>query len=273
MTSSPRSVSRRTRSVLVGVAIGCAIILLATDCVAQRSGSQATEVEQLKAEVVATYPHDPDAFTQGLLMSEGALFESTGQLGESSIRRVELGTGRVLRQIDVSSDLFAEGLALVDGRLIQLTWKSGIAIVYDGETLAELDRLTYEGEGWGLCYDGERLVMSDGSSDLVFRDPVTFTEIGRITVTRDGEPVDKINELECVEGVVYANIWKSDQIIVVEPDTGEVTTEIDVSGLIDEENLSSAGVLNGIAYDSESEQFYLTGKDWQLLFEVRWVPA
>ena len=233
--------------------------------------SAVNAVERLRPEVVATYPHDPSAFTQGLLITDNVLLESTGEYGQSSLRRVDRDTGDVVQRVDVSPDLFAEGLAQVNDRLIQLTWQAGVAIAYDAETFAVLERFSYENEGWGLCFDGERLIMSDGSSQLFFRNPTTFAELGRVDVTLDGSPVENLNELECVNGSVYANVWQTDQIVVIDPATGRVSADIDASGLIDRRALPNADVLNGIAHDQASGRFYITGKLWPSLFEVRWL--
>jgi glutaminyl-peptide cyclotransferase len=183
-------------------------------------------------------------------------------------------TGEVIRQIDVPN-VFGEGLALVDARLIELTWTEGTAFVYDVTTFEALGSFTYEGEGWGLCYDGERLVMSDGSANLLFRDPDTFELIGQVPVTYLDQPVVNLNELECVGGDVYANVWLTDTIMRIDATTGNVTGFIDASGLLTEEERNAAGhngVLNGIAYVPEEDVFFITGKLWPHLFEVRFVP-
>jgi glutaminyl-peptide cyclotransferase len=225
-------------------------------------------LERLRARVVATYPHDPEAFTQGLLWHEGALWESTGQHGQSELRQVELQSGRVLRRVKLAPDFFAEGLARVGERFFQLTWQEGLALVWDARRLEEVDRFRYRGEGWGLCFDGQRLVMSDGSSTLTFRDPVTFAETGRVEVRMWGRPLDKLNELECVDGQIYANVWTLDVIVRIDPATGLVGARITAPGLLTQEERLGTDVLNGIAYRPETGTFFLTGKYWPKLFEV-----
>ncbi len=234
-------------------------------------GCQAQELSRAVPEVLATYPHDPEAFTQGLLLEDGHFYESTGIYGESSLREVVPETGEVLREVELSPDLFAEGLTLVGDRLIQLTWQAGVALVYNADTFEQTDTFSYEGEGWGLCFDGDELVMSDGSATLTRRDPGTFALLGTVVVRQDGEPVEMLNELECVDGSVYANIWQTDTIVQIAED-GRVTQEIDASSLLtgaERAQLSADAVLNGIAYDAEAETFYLTGKLWPKLFAVR----
>jgi glutaminyl-peptide cyclotransferase len=230
-------------------------------------------VERLRVEVVAEHPHDPQAFTQGLVVDGDRFYESTGDYGYSDVREVEIESGEVVREEPLPPSLFGEGLAQVDDRLIQLTWREHVARVYDRETLTMVDEFDYEGEGWGLCYDGERLVMSDGSATLTFRDPDTFDEIGSVDVTADGEPVGRLNELECVDGQVYANVYTANDILVIDPEGGEVTASIDASGLLTPDEAAEADVLNGIAHAGDGDTFFLTGKHWPTMFEVRFVPA
>ena len=229
-------------------------------------------VEALRVHVLREYPHDKDAFTQGLLWHDGAIYESTGQYGESSLRKVRLDDGKVLAERAIDPGLFAEGLALVDGHLIQLTWRAGLALVSDLETLEQRKTLRYRGEGWGLCYDGSFLVMSDGSSILEFRDPASLEVIREVTVTKNGRAVPRLNELECVGADIYANIWRSDEILRIDARTGRVTASIDASGLLTRLESIRADVLNGIAYKPDSKTFLITGKLWPHLFEVELVP-
>ncbi len=232
--------------------------------------------ERLKVKVLATRHHDPAAFTQGLLVHGGSLYESTGLYGSSSLREVDPVSGAVKRKVDVPSEFFAEGLALVDDRLIQLTWKEQKARVYTLAGFTPAGELPYEGEGWGLCWDGKRLVMTDGSDKLTFRDPKTFAFLGEVTVTRAdrmGERVLELNELECVDGVVYANVWQTDEILRIDPSNGRVTAVIDASGLLTAEERQKTDVLNGIAWDPQRKVFLITGKLWPKLFEVAFVPA
>lgn len=228
--------------------------------------------EQLKLEIVATYPHDPGAFTQGLLVADGALYESIGLHGASALRRVELESGRVLAEQRLPAEIFAEGLAAVAGQLVQLTWQNGVALVWDRARFAKVKEHRYEGEGWGLCADGSRLVMSNGSDTLTFRDPATFAAVGSVEVTLAGRPVERLNELECVDGLVYANLWMEDDLVRIDPASGRVTALIDAAGLLTPAERAATDVLNGIAYRPEAGTFLVTGKLWPKLFEVRFVP-
>lgn len=215
-----------------------------------------------------TYAHDPQAFTQGLLFHQGQLFESTGLYGSSTLRRVDLATGAVKQSISLAATEFGEGLAQVDDRLIQLTWKTGVAHVYDLASFESRNSFDYSGEGWGLCFDGQRLVMSDGSSSLFFRNPTTFEMTGSVGVTRDGTSLRQLNELECVNGWVYANVWQTKHIVKIDPATGNVVATILVDGLLTAQEAAEADVLNGIAYLPDTSRFYITGKLWPKLFEV-----
>lgn len=230
-------------------------------------------IEQLRVRVIGTYPHARDAFTQGLLWHDGAIYESTGRYGESSLRRVRLEDGEVLSERKLEPSFFGEGLALVDDRLIQLTWRSGVAVVSSLETLERLDALHYAGEGWGLCFDGTDLVMTDGSSILEFRDPESMELLREVSVLNGSRPVRQLNELECVGEDLYANIWQRDEIVRIDPSTGQVTAVIDASGLLSPAESMSADMLNGIAYKPDSETFLLTGKLWPHVFEVELVPV
>jgi glutaminyl-peptide cyclotransferase len=226
----------------------------------------------LTVEVLSARPHDPAAYTQGLLLYEQLLYESTGRYGHSSLRRVDPQTGQVLLRVELPPNLFGEGLARHDNRLVQLTYKEQVALAYEIEAFGSLGQFSYQGEGWGLCFDGEHFIMSNGSSTLTVRDPATFEVLDQIHVTRLGFPVTNLNELECVGDVVYANIYGSDRIVRVSRDAGKVLADIDASGLLTPTEQESAGVLNGIAYDPENETFLITGKLWPKLFEVRFVP-
>lgn len=237
-----------------------------------RDPAPAPAIEELRVRVVGKYPHAPDAFTQGLLWHGGALYESTGRYGRSSLRKVRLQDGKVLEERRLAPQLFGEGLARVDQRLIQLTWREGLAIVSDLETLEEHGRLAYSGEGWGLCFDGSALVMSDGSSILEVRDPDTMKLLREVRVLRNGDPVPRLNELECVGSDVYANVWQRDEILRIDRQTGRVTGSIDASDLLSWREAKRADVLNGIAYKPETRTFLLTGKLWPHVFEVELVP-
>ncbi|MDW8396036.1 MAG: glutaminyl-peptide cyclotransferase [Anaerolineae bacterium] len=224
-------------------------------------------------QVIATYPHDPEAFTQGLLYADGVLFESTGLNGRSSLRRVQLETGTVLQRRDLEAQYFAEGLALVGDRLIQLTWQNRVGFVYDRTSFALLQTWSYSTEGWGLTYDGQHLIMSDGSSTLRFLDPQTFAEVRSVLVTDRGQPVERLNELEYVNGEVFANVWLTDWVVRIDPNDGRVVGWVDFSGLLSEaDRQQPVDVLNGIAYDPQGDRLFVTGKLWPKLFEVRLIP-
>jgi glutamine cyclotransferase len=229
--------------------------------------------ERLAVQIVSVRPHDPEAFTQGLLLHGGSLYESDGNYGRSSLREVDPKTGAVKRRVAVPPEYFAEGLALVDDRLIQLTWKEEKALVYNRADFKPVGEFRYDGEGWGLCWDGARIVMSDGSDRLTFRDPKTFATLSTLNVTRDGKPVPELNELECVDGLVWANVWQTDEILRIDPKDGRVTGVVDASGLLTPEERRKTDVLNGIAWDPAAKTFLITGKLWPKMFEVRFVPA
>lgn len=253
----------------VGWLVTCAALLWGSGGSADSTGVP----ERMRAEIVATYPHDPAAFTQGLLLHDGKLYESTGLVGRSSLREVELVTGRVLRRIDVPKPYFAEGIAIVGQRLFQLTWQNHVAFVYDADTFAERERFAYPTEGWGLCFDGRNLVMSDGSHKLFVRDPRNFDASGVILVTEQNRPVQNLNELECVGTNVYANVWETDDIVRIDRQSGRVTARIRLPDLLGAAERRKADVLNGIAYDPDSDTFLVTGKFWPKVFRVRFVPA
>jgi len=230
--------------------------------------------ERLKVKVISAHPHDPSAYTQGLVWHEGSLYESAGQYGVSSLRQVDPATGEIRRNITLPKQYFAEGLARVGDRLIQLTWREGVAIVYRLSDFEKIGEHRYQGEGWGLCHDGTKLILSDGSDRLTFRDPQTFEPTGEVRVRMAGAPVDRLNELECEDGAVYANVYQTEDIVRIDPKTGEVTALIDASGLLSAADYrAGAEVLNGIAYDPVTKRFLITGKNWPLLFEVELVPS
>lgn len=228
-------------------------------------------VEYLIVEVIESFPHDPAAFTQGLLVDGDVLLESTGQRYESDLRRVQPDTGDVLQIVSAPGDFFAEGLTKVGDELIQLTWRAQQALVWDATTFELKRTVGYPGEGWGLCYDGDRLVMSDGTPDLVFRVPETFDELGRVRVTFNGAEVHNLNELECVDGKVWANIWQTDLIVRIDPTTGRVEAAVDASSL-QQPRTEEVSVLNGIAYDPANDSFFVTGKYWPTMYRVTFVP-
>jgi glutamine cyclotransferase len=218
-------------------------------------------------DVVKVYPHDPGAFTQGLLFRDGFLFESTGREGRSSLRKVRLDTGEVVQRIDLDARYFAEGLTDWGGRLLQLTYTTNVGFVYDLRTFARERTFSYTGEGWGLTHDGRRLIMSDGTPALRFLDPETQRELGRVTVRDGAQPVDDLNELEFVKGEVLANVWTTDRIAIINPASGAVTAWVDLSGI--RPRSPGIDVLNGIAYDAAGDRLFVTGKLWPRLFEIR----
>lgn len=256
----------RLIAVLFGV---LALMVLAARCRAAGRGPAGDgTIERLRAEVIAAHRHDPAAFTQGLIWHDHRLLESTGRYGASELREVDIETGTVLRSHRLDDDLFGEGLARVDDRLVQLTWREGRALVYRLDDLRPIDEWAYDGEGWGLCYDGRVLWMSDGTDRLVARDPESFVPLRQLTVTVRGRPLDRINELECAEGWLYANVFGTDQIVRIDPATGAVRAVIDAATLLTPQEREAADVLNGIAYHPQRETFFLTGKYWPRLFEV-----
>lgn len=219
--------------------------------------------------IVNTYPHDRQAFTQGLVYADGVLYEGTGRYGQSTLRRVELETGTVLQQVALDAQYFGEGIALFNDTIFQLTWQSNIGFTYARDSFERLGEFTYPTEGWGLAHDGERLIMSDGSATLFFRDPATFAEIGQVQVTDAGSPVTRLNELEDIQGEVYANIWQTDRVARIDPQTGHVTAWVDLAGLLSpEDRQPPVDVLNGIAYDPATDRLFVTGKLWPKLFEI-----
>ena len=221
--------------------------------------------------VVRSYPHDRQAFTQGLVYLDGVLYEGTGLHGRSGIRKVKLETGEVLQMRPLESQYFGEGIAVWKDSLIQLTWKSGIGFVYDRTTFAPRRTFTYSGEGWGLTRNGTRLIMSDGSDTLRWLDPQSLRETGKLVV-RDGKtPVPRLNELEFVKGEIYANVWETERIARISPSTGLVTGWIDLAGLLDHREAAGVDVLNGIAYDAAKDRLFVTGKLWPKVFEIQLV--
>lgn len=218
--------------------------------------------------IINTYPHDETAFTQGLVYDRGELYEGTGLYGCSTLRQVDLETGRVLKLIHLPDTLFGEGVTVWQDQLIQLTWQSGIGLIYDRENLTEIGRFGYPTEGWGITTDGRRLIMSDGTETLHILDPETFAEQGRIEVREDGVPVIGLNELEYVDGEIFANVWPNAWIAIISLETGEVLGRIDLQDILPEEGDQRRNVLNGVAYDAEKGRLFLTGKLWSKLIEI-----
>ena len=275
------SVERRSpgRPLLTGACLFAVALAGSAWALWLSSGTDARETQSavrilrsLRVSVLRTIPHETSAYTQGLVWHDSYLYESTGQYGESRLRQIDPRTGAVDQQISISPAFFGEGLALVgDNELFMLTYQAERGMVYDLETFDQIRTFRYRGEGWGLCYDGRRLIMSNGSDTLTFRDPSTFKEIGAVRVTLRGLPLTKLNELECVSDRVYSNVYQDDAIVIIDPSSGRVTHQIDASGLLTPEETRGTDVLNGIAYDPNTETFYITGKDWPKMFEVQFV--
>ena len=222
--------------------------------------------------IINTYPHDTNAFTEGLFFADGFLYESTGINGVSSLRRVDLTTGNVQQETMLPSQYFGEGTTLVNNTIIQLTWQSHVGFIYDKTTFSLLGNFSYGTEGWGLTFDGKQLIMSDGSDNLYFLDPTTFQETGQVAVHDGNNTVVNINELEYIKGDVYANIWQTNTIAIINPQTGQVIGWIDLTGLPSENNSNPNAVLNGIAYDQIANRLFVTGKDWPSLYQVELIP-
>jgi glutaminyl-peptide cyclotransferase len=267
-------------AIIFATVVTAAVAAVAALATPRRVATAPEEIAPMKRDVtlygygiVRSYPHDPGAFTQGLVFHDGRLYEGTGQEGESSLREVELETGNVLRQIDLAPDLFGEGIAIWRDSVIQLTWEHGVAFVYDLGTFELRKSFPYEGEGWGLTHDGSRFVMSNGTSTLIFRDPETFRETGRVDVTLRGRRLEGLNELEHIDGRIWANVWMTNQIVIIDPVTGAITGVVDLTGILTPRDRGGRNidVLNGIAHDPSTGRIFVTGKYWPRLYEIRLV--
>lgn len=279
MEKTPKPKSRRFLfltiiMVMMLAVLGVALVLSTSQPERVVSSIPLVMEPQMSYEVVNTFPHDPGSFTQGLIFLDGVLYESSGLYGESSLRMVELETGEVQRLVPLSNEVFGEGLTDWDQTLVQLTWREGIGYVYNREDFSLSRQFNYETEGWGLTQDGRNLIMSDGSATLFFLDPETFAVLSTMEVTDEDAPVTMLNELEYIQGEIFANIWQTDSIVRIDPATGEVKGWIDLSGLLpEEERTPTTNVLNGIAYDPEKDRLFVTGKLWPKLYEIRLAPA
>ena len=264
IASIPKSFLRSTLTVaLISTLLGCQKIGESSEFLA------GDEAATCSYKVVETYPHDPEAFTQGLIFDGGKLYESTGLHGESSLRKVDLETGEVLQINELDDRYFGEGMTLWQDKLIQLTWVSKTGFVYDRETLEQIDTFTYPTQGWGLTHNNKELILSDGSNILYFLNPDTFEFVRQIEVTDSDRPIDKLNELEFINGEILANVWTSDRIARINPETGEVTGWLDLTGIFKPETANPQdAVLNGIAYDEKEDRLFVTGKLWSELFEI-----
>ena len=257
----------RFRTLIAGALMASAATFAACGDDSNAATDTGAPVQPVK--IVRSYPHDPSAFTQGLVFRNGELLESTGRFGESSLRRVKLETGEVLQRIDLPREFFAEGLAVLGNRAFQLTWQNGIGFIYDLATFKQTGTFSYEGEGWGLTTDGTSLILSDGSSALRFIDPGTFRVTKTLEVRNGTEYVDQLNELEWVRGEIWANVWHKDWIARIDPRDGHVIRWVDVGQLLPEATAAdSEAVPNGIAFDPASGRLFVTGKLWSRLFEV-----
>ena len=248
------------------------VLLAALAACACGPASQAGSVPEYTYQIIHTYPHDPLAFTQGLLYLDGVLYEGTGLEEQSSIRKVKLETGEVLQKRDLPGQYFGEGIIVWKDRLLELTWKAEKGFIYDLSTFTPKGEFPYPGEGWGLTTDGKSIIMSDGSANLRFWDPETLKETRRITVTDEGHPIAELNELEWVKGEIYANVWQMDRIARIDAKTGNVVGWIDCRGLLTPgDRTEKTDVLNGIAYDAKGDRLFVTGKLWPKLFEIKLV--
>lgn len=228
------------------------------------------ETLALGYEIVQTYPHDPAAFSQGLFFQDGFLYESTGRRGQSVLRKVDLESGSVLQEVSLPTNLFGEGIAPFGDQIYQLTWQSGLGLIYDAGSFESTGQFRYAGEGWGLTQNGRYLIMSNGSSSLYFFDPATMRQVGRLPVYQGALPVSQLNELEFIKGFIYANVWHGNEILKISPDSGRVVARIDLSDLVARQEVSDPeAVLNGIAYDADNDRIFVTGKLWPNLYEIR----
>jgi glutamine cyclotransferase len=251
--------------------VTAAIIFSAAALVLVNDSTGHSEATHYTYNVVNVYPHDKNAFTQGLIFENNSTYESTGHYGESTLRRVELETGNIIKFYALPAQFFGEGITIFEDKIIQLTWKSEKGFVYDKNSFDLLQEFTYSTEGWGITCNGSMLIMSDGTATLYFLDPETFQTIGQVEVY-DEKPVAGLNELEYIHGMVYANIWKKDKIAIINPQNGRVTGWIELKGINEAENQNSSNLLNGIAYDTEKDRLFVTGKMWSKLYEIELVP-
>ena len=266
-----KDMTRRTRKArsgrrLLWLSGGLAILLSATIVLSRRQESS----DVIRHEVVAVYPHDPNAYTQGLYFENGFLFEGTGRNGQSYLRRVDLQAGTVLQEAVLPSQFFGEGIAAFGDRIYQLTWTSGTGFIYDRDSFEVEAQFSYSREGWGLTEDGTNLIMSDGSSYLYFLDPETQGLVRQIEVMDANGPIRQLNELEYIQDHIYSNVWYTNQILKISPETGQVVGRLDLSDIVGQVEVADPdGVLNGIAYDEETDRVFVTGKLWPSLFEIR----
>ena len=253
--------------------IAAALLAAATALAAPAGAAPPKPIPVYGVQVVHAFPHDINAFTEGLFYLDGYLYESTGLVGHSSVRKVKLETGQVVQRATLTPDMFGEGIAPWNGRLVGLTWKAQVGYVLELDSFDTKGQFNYPGEGWGLTHDDAEMVMSDGTADIRFLNPTTLVETHRIHVTAQGRPVEQLNELEWVDGEIYANIWQTDRIARIDPRTGDVVGWIDCKGLLPKKDFIAehTDVLNGIAYDAARKRLFVTGKFWPKVFEIRLV--
>ena len=280
--SKQQSSSFSSRKWLIPISVLVFLVVISLGCT-RRSETRSSQHRAVVAEAVAsrsapvysfevvnTFPHDSYAFTQGLVIQDGVLVESTGLNGRSSLRRVDLASGNVLKKVDISEQYFAEGVTIFKGRVFQLTWKAGKGFIYDPATFERTGEFSYSGEGWGLTHDDRSLILSDGTNEIRFINPENFSVERTIKVTAGGKKLDELNELEYVKGEIFANIWQDDRIVRIDPNSGEVVGWIDLTGLLSPtDRTTQTNVLNGIAYDAAADRLFVTGKLWPKLFEVK----
>ncbi|NET57231.1 MAG: glutaminyl-peptide cyclotransferase [Symploca sp. SIO2E6] len=279
-TNDKQQTTNNKRQIFIALVVTISLAIGIFWFYGQKAGTSVSSKQQPQASVygyrvVNTYPHDREAFTQGLIYHDGVLYEGTGLRGRSSLRRVELATGKVLQIHPLDKRYFGEGITLWQNRIMQLTWTSGTGFVYHPETFEKLGEFTHRTQGWGLTHDNQRLIMSDGTDTLYFMNPDTFEEIGSIQVQYQDQPVTNLNELEYINGEIFANVWQTDFIVRISPQTGRVLSVIDLTGLLETQSKTfpygSEDVLNGIAYDEPGDRLFVTGKLWPKLFEIELV--
>ena len=258
-----------------------AIIIFGYGCSRSTSDANGTPSIQLSAaeneslvygfEIVEKYEHDPEAFTQGLVYFDGYLYEGTGLYGSSSLRKIDIPTGKVIKRYNLPSRYFGEGITIFNNRLLQLTWQKGLMFAYDIDSFKSVGQYSYDTEGWGITNDGSHLIVSDGTDILFFRDAFSFEEIRRLRVLDGDKVVKNLNELEFIEGEIWANVWQTDRIARINPETGIVNGWINLTGLLSDEDRNGrrVDVLNGIAFDESSKRIFVTGKWWPVLYEIK----
>lgn len=257
---------------LAGILTAATILMLSLVAIILLSNRPENMPTQYSYSIINEFPHDTNAFTQGLVIENGVLFEGTGLSGQSALRRVDLETGEVLQLYALSNEFFGEGITVFGDKIIQLTWSTRIGFVYDKNSFELIRNFTYPTEGWGITHNSTHLIVSDGTANLYFLDPENFGRVGQISVNDAGSPITRLNELEYIKGEIYANIWYQQKIAIINPQTGNVRAWIDLTGIGATENTSGGRVLNGIAYDANDDRLFVTGKMWSKLYEIQLIP-